>query len=136
MWREDAVSYMQPGKLWQYQRDLKRNPEKAHETRKTVHNVHLFQISGCKFIVHLFIRMPVLSECAEQPVIDQLLQDYERHKESDEYKKVVAHSQNRSEAQWWGEHEDHEGKELLSRVRQVRYAGAGASVFSRLPVYG
>ena len=80
--------------------------------------------------------MPVLSECAEQPVIDQLLQDYERHKESDEYKKVVAHSQNNSEDQWWGEHEDHQGKELLSRVRQVRYAGAGASVFSRLSAHG
>ena len=83
--------------------------------------------------MHLFIRMPVLSKCAEQPVIDQLLQHYELHKESDEYKKVVAHSQNGSEVQLWGEHEDRQGKELFSRVRHVRYAGAGAAAFSRLP---
>ena len=135
-WREDVASYMKPATLWKLRKDLKRNAEIARNKCHSVHSTHLFQISGCKFIVHLFIRMPVLSKCAEQPVIDQLLQDYERHKGSDEYKKVVAHSQNRSKAQWWGEHEDHQGKELFSRDRQVRYAGAGASVFSRLSVYG
>ena len=135
-WKEDVASYMKPATQRKFRQDLKRNVEKARNKCQSVHSTHLFQISGCKFIVHLFIRMPVLSECAEQPVIDQLLQDYERHKESDEYKKVVAHSQNRSEAQWWGEHEDRQGKELFSRVRKVRYAGAGASALSRLPVYG
>ena len=80
--------------------------------------------------------MPVLSESAEEHVIDQLLQEYELHKGSAEHKKVVAQSQNSSEAQWWKEHEDHQGKELFSRDRQVRYAGAGSSVFSRFPVHG
>ena len=135
-WKEDVASYMKPVTLSKIRQDLKRNVEKARNKCQSVHSTHLFQISGCKFIVHLFIRIDVLSKCAEQPVIDQLLQQYARHKDSDEYKKIVAHSQTRSEAQWWGEHEDHEGKALFSRDRRVRYAGAGASVFSRLSAHG
>ena len=135
-WKEDVASYMKPSTQWKFRQDLKRNAEKARNKCQSVHSTHLFQISGCKFIVHLFIRMPVLSESAEEHVIDQLLQEYELHKGSAEYKKVVAQSQNSSEAQWWKEHEDHQGKELFSRDRQVRYAGAGSSVFSRFPVHG
>ena len=135
-WKEDVASYMKPATLSKIRQDLKRNVEKARNKCQSVHSTHLFQISGCKFIVHLFIRIDVLSKCAEQPVIDHLLQQYARHKDSDEYKKIVAHSQTRSEAQWWGEHEDHEGKALFSRDRRVRYAGAGASVFSRLSAHG
>ena len=96
-WRKDARSYMRPATLWQYHRDLKFNPEKAHSKSKSIHSLHLFQISGCKFLVHVFIRMPVLSDCAEQPVIDELLQDYEDHKRSEEYKKAVEQSEQRNE---------------------------------------
>jgi hypothetical protein len=152
-WRKDVVSYMRPATLWQYHRDLKFNPEKAHSKSKNIHSQHLFQISGCKFLVHAFIRMPVLSDCAAQPVIDELLQDYEDHKRSEEYKGAVEQSEQRNEnplrysqALWWAEQEEHQGKKLWGRVRQgkerrcvstiPKYAGAGACVCSRLPAYG
>ena len=118
-WRKDVVSYMRPATLWQYHRDLKFNPEKVHSKSKSIHSLHLFQISGCKFLVYAFIRMPVLSECAEQPVMDELLQDYEDHKRSEEYKGAVEQSKKRNENQL-----------------KCKYAGAGACVWSRLPAYG
>ena len=124
-WRKDVGSYMRPATLWQYQRDLKFNPEKAHSKSKSIHSLHLFQISGCKFLVHAFIRMPVLSECAEQPVMDELLQDYEDHKKSEEYKKAVEQSEQRNEhplrysqALWWAEQKEHPKKKLWGRARQ------------------
>ena len=69
--------------------------------------------------------MPVLSECAEQPVMDELLQDYEDHKKSEEYKKAVEQSEPRnqhplrySQALWWAEQKEHQKKQLWGRARQ------------------
>ena len=90
LWRKDARSYMQPATLSQYQQDLKFDPEKAHKTAKSMHGVHLFQLSGCKFVVRAFIGIPVLCKFLEQSVIDQLLQAYEHHKKTDEYKKAYS----------------------------------------------
>ena len=92
--------------------------------QKSAFSAHLFHISGCKFLVDVFIRFPVTYDCAAQPMITGLLRDYEEHKRSNEYKKAVEQSERRRERQlkrsadlWWAEHELHKGKHLSFQVR-------------------
>ena len=126
-WRKDVVSYMRPATLWQYHRDLKYNPEKSHNKSKSIHSQHLFQISGCKFLVHAFIRVPVLYDCAAQPVIDELLHDYEDHRRSEEYKRAVEQSEQRNEYPPRYSQGEHQAKNIWRSVCQSK---------KRLPAYG
>ena len=62
-------------------------------------------------MLHVFIRMPVVHDCTEQPMIDELLWEYQKHKKSKVYREAVEQSQKRNKSQlklsdalWWAEH--------------------------------
>ena len=95
-WRHDVESYMAPGTLERYN-NLPR--QAAHQLGKSVFSAHLFQISGCKFLVSELIQSPVLAGCvssdsraaqpagsrAAQPArtMSQFLEAYRQHKQTE-----------------------------------------------------
>ena len=102
----------------------------ARKLRKSTFSTFLFQLSGCKFLLHKLIELPLISDSAEQPVttvLANLLGDYESHLKTDAYKEAVQASQKHQEKQkrlsrqiWWAQYNVTRGRKLST---QVRYHG-------------
>ena len=100
-------------------------------------STYLFQISGCKFLLGKLIELPLIcgatSDTAE--VVAQLLQDFEAHKQTDQYKAAVSRSEKRAEDQqklsreiWWAKYDLERGRVLSTKVSE------GLAKFFRLPL--
>jgi len=77
-------------------------PQKVHQKKKSVHNTYMFQLSGDKWLLHQFLRVPMFCDTtqtpthsAERPVWNDLLMNFAEHKNSDDYRKAVADSQRK-----------------------------------------
>ena len=127
-WRADVASYMQPATLEDYNwlKEHDRH-QAAHLLTKQIFSAYRFQISGCKFLLHQLIRLP-LTNSVGQPVqgtvLEKLLEEYEVHKQSSDYQKAVEAARKKIDEQrrlsyrlWWAHYNHTQGKNLSFRVR-------------------
>ena len=102
--------------------------QKAHQLGKTAFSSYLFQLSGCKFLLHKLIELPLISaSSAEQPTaifLNKLIDAYEEHKKGKEYVEARHQStqhqvgQRRLSGQvWWAQYNYSQGRKLSEMVR-------------------
>ena len=100
-WRWDVESWMSEKNLKTYYDLLwwgKRGD--AQKMTKSLFSAFKQHVSGCKFLLHKLIQLPIIAQCqatssdsAEQPAsITALLEEFRVHKESDGYKSAVKES--------------------------------------------
>jgi hypothetical protein len=129
--RKDVGSYMQDSTLQTHLTMATGCPQKAHQLTKRTYSTHLFHLSGCKFLLRQFLRLPFACSAEQpatsstaQPALQHLLEAFEQHKQSPEYRKAVENSKEK-EAQhvrltkrlWWARHDHEQGKNLSFRIR-------------------
>ena len=109
---------------------------KAQQFGKKRFSTFLFQLSGCKFLVHKLIQFPIISQLSsssvEQPVprqpaatvLMELLNSYEEHKTTTEYLEAVKSSQKNQKCQmrlsqelWWAQYDYSRGRSLATNVQ-------------------
>jgi len=133
-WRKDVQSWMREDTRARYV-NLGRWPAQAHKIEKQAFSSYLFHISGCKFLLHCLIKLPIIPDSAEQPVshsdekpvgdvLCALINAYEDHKHTPEYQRAVETSRKKQEDHrrlscqiWWAQHNYQQGKKL-SRMLQ------------------
>ena len=129
-WRWDADSWMSEKNLKVYKNLLRHAHHDAQKMAKQRFNVYKFHLSGCTFLLHKFIQLPIIAQCnaaasdsAEQPVsIMKLISDLRVHMESDEYKAAVKKSRKKAS--------DH--KRLSKQIRDAQwYVGKGKELSMR-----
>lgn len=112
-----------------------------HSIEKSAFSTHLHNISGCKFLLHKLIELPVLhcrsnaaGDCIAKPgsvadasVLQTLLRAWESHRESAEHQHAIHQSQPnrdgraRLSKRLWEAHRDYsEGAQLAHRVKTQR----------------
>ena len=105
-------------------------PQPQHQLEKSAVNSYLFHMFGSKWWVHKFIQYPLTS--AAQPVkqLQDLLEAWEKYKDSDEHQKAVRISEKKQDGekrlsyQFWLAKKNYErGRKLTFDVNQgrVRY---------------
>ena len=123
---------MQRSKLEDYN-DMKRRGEnhKAHRLRQSCFSTYLFHLSGCKFLLHKLIQLPLIKQNSSysvaQPVstvLIELINSYEDHKKTPQYAEAVHRSAKHREGQkrlshdiWWAQYEYTQGKALAMKVK-------------------
>ena len=127
-WRADVHSYMKEATLADYA--TMRTPQ-AHQLTKTTHSTYLFHLSGCKWLLREFLRLPLTygptqtpTSSAARPAWHHLLSAFEEHKSSQEYRLAVKNSQRKGEQHvrlsnrlWWARHNHEKGKNTSFKVR-------------------
>ena len=123
-WRKHPEDWMNPKSLKRHEHMLWYGQEhRAQQFAKTRFSTFLFQLSGCKFLVHKLIQLPIISQLSsssvEQPVprqpaatvLMELLNSYEKHKTTTEYVEAVKSSQENLNKQmrlsnrlWWAQY--------------------------------
>ena len=106
-WRAQPEEWMHGDTLEKYYRMLYWGQNQtAHQLAKSVFNTFLFQQSGCKFLLHKLIELPIISQIHSNSVgrpvatlLMELLDSYEEHKTTREYKTVVQRSQKHQKIQ-------------------------------------
>ena len=108
-----------------------RQNKKAHLLAKRAFSTFLSQQSGCKFLLHKLIDLPIISQIhsnsGERPVatlLMELLDSYEEHKTTREYKTAVQRSQKHQKIQkrlsceiWWAHYRYKKSKTLSIQVQ-------------------
>ena len=131
-WRNHPEKYMQWSKL-EDDNDMKRRGEnqKAHQLAKQCFSTYLFQLSGCKFLLHKLIQLPLIKQNSSysvaQPVgtvLIELINAYENHKKTPQYAEAVKQSAKHREGQkrlshaiWWAQYDYTQGKALAMQVK-------------------
>ena len=131
-WRNHPEEYMQRSTLEEYN-DMKRRGEnqKAHRLRQSCFSAYLFHLSGCKFLLHKLIQLPLIKQNSSysvaQPVstvLIELINSYEDHKKTPQYAEAVQRSAKHCETQkrlshkiWWAQYDYTQGKALAMQVK-------------------
>jgi hypothetical protein len=127
-WRHDVESCMRPSTLTAYNRHLGRGQRgKAHDLGKKTFSTYQFQLSGCKFLLHVLIQLPLIStNSVGQPVgrlLTELITAYQEHKKTKQYCDVVQRSSDHQQEQrrlrdqiWWAEYNHAQGLKLAPQV--------------------
>ena len=83
-------------------KDMK--PQEARQKKRSVFSTYVFQVAGCKWLMHQLLRFPVVcdptqapSSSAQRPAWNQLLREFEEHKRSVEYRAAVEDSQRKGD---------------------------------------
>ena len=98
---------------------LRTKAESSPASKKPL-STFLFQLSGCKFLLHKLIELPIIaqipSNSVERPVatvLMELLNSYEKHKTTSQYQEAVRRSQHHQKFQkrlshecWWAQYHD------------------------------
>ena len=130
-WRRDVHSYMQDSTLKAHETMENVRPQNARQLEKSTHGTHLFHLSGCKFLLRQFLRLPFAcsaeqpaTSSAAQPALHHLLEAFEQHKQSPEYRRALENSKEKeakhvrlTKRLWWARHNHEQGKTLSFRVR-------------------
>ena len=128
-WRHDVQSWMQDSTLEIYEEHMRNHQhQQAHQLGKKAFNTYLFQLSGCKFLLHKLIQLPLIStDSVEQPVgpvLVDLIYAYEEHKRTPQYhdarKRSAEHQagQKRLSNQiWWAQYNYTQGRKLSLQVQ-------------------
>ena len=130
-WRQDVQSWMRPSTLDTY-KEHERNHrwQKAHQLGKTAFSTYLFHLSGCKFLLHKLIELPLISlssaGSAERPaaILTELIDAYEEHKKTQQYQDAVRVAGQHQAGQlrlsrqvWWAQYNYTQGRKLSQKVR-------------------
>jgi len=133
-WRQDVESWMKPCTLATY-RHLEQNGlfQGAHQLGKKTFSTYLFQLSGCKFLLHKLIELPLIRSSpagtvrsVEQPaaILSQLLHAYEEHKQTPEYQNAIRKNKEHQVGQlrlsqqiWWAQYNYSQGRKLSDMVK-------------------
>ena len=131
-WRKDVQSWMRESTLATYE-ELNHScrHQEAHQLGKRTFSTYLFQLSGCKFLLHKLIELPLISQSsadsAEQPVttlLADLINSYEEHKTTSKYQEEVRRSAEHQASQkrvsrqiWWAQYNYAQGRKLSDKVR-------------------
>ena len=98
-WRKDAGSYMKDATLAAH---ATMSNQAAQQLRKSVHGTHMFQVGGCKWLLHEFLRLRLAysptqtpRSSAARPAWHDLLTAFQSHRRSEEYRRAVANSQKK-----------------------------------------
>ena len=138
-WRADVESWMRPSKLTEYnairyqRKQMTKSGKKiskfskakqAQQMRKTGFSSYLFQLSGCKFLLHKLIELPLMCS-VEQPaaVLNKLLDAYKEHKKTKQFQDAVERSREHQAKQlrlskqvWWAQYNYAQGRQLSFMV--------------------
>ena len=104
--------------------------QKAHQLAKSRFSTYLFQLSGCKFLLHKLIELPIVnlisSNSVGQPVsqvLTDLINSLEEHKKTAQYQEAVKRSEKLQEGQkrlshqlWWAQYNYTKGRNLQVKV--------------------
>ena len=128
-WRDDVESWMQPATQNDYFELLKVGlNEEAHQLKKSRFTAYCSHISGCRFLLGKLIELPILHDNGGAiHAISQLLDDFQKHKDTPQYKDAVKRSREKAEGEkrlsnqlWWAKHWLHQGWLLSTRVREAK----------------
>ena len=131
-WCKDVGSWMKPSTLEHYN-DLLwyGRRQQAHLVRSSAFSTYIFQLSGCKFLLHNFIELPLIrlrpaDASVEQPavILTHLLSDYEAHKKTKQYKLAIRRNEKHRVGQvrlsrqiWWIQYNYAQGRKLSHMVK-------------------
>ena len=72
----------------------------AHQMTKSSFNTYAHHLAGRSYLLHMLVKLPILPQCStaksnliELPALKKWIDDLQRHKTTDEYKKAVQKSQ-------------------------------------------
>ena len=120
-WRAHPEEWMRMSTYEEYKAMLYYGrKQKAHQLAKSAFSLFLFQQSGCKFLLHMLIELPIItqipSNSVERPVatvLMELLNSYGKHKTTSQYQEAVRRSQQHQKFQkrlshecWWAQYHD------------------------------
>ena len=131
-WRINVESWMRPSTLTKYRKmkELRQN-QQAHQLGKQAFSSYIFQISGCKFLLHKLIELPLISAMIEDGSAEQstaialnmLINAYEEHKKSKQYAQTLRQSTQHQDGQrrlsgqvWRAQYNLTQGIKLAARV--------------------
>jgi len=111
-----------------------RKPQAAHQIAKSSFSTMLHLVSGCKFLFHKFIELPIISQSATSSVgqparergthLGDLVIAFEAHKETKEYRAAVRQSNGARRARhrvsqeiWWTQWAHTQGRKLFAQKK-------------------
>ena len=128
-WRHDVGTWMRPSSLRTYNA-LMRNGKRgcAQKLGKSAWSTYKFQLSGCPFLIDLFIRFPIV--CSQPScnvpigrLLIELITAFQEHKKTEAYVSVVENANKSASARrwernqiWWAEYNHSQGQTLSSQV--------------------
>ena len=128
-WRKDVQSWMRGSTLAKNEEMERRGLwQDAHQLGKSSFSTYLFQLSGCKFLVHVFIRLPIISSSLPNSphdsyhipeladILNELVDAYEDHLRTPQYAKAYFFSKQHQAGQlrlsqkvWWAQYNYSQG---------------------------
>ena len=132
-WRKDVQSWMREDTRATHGRASK---QEALQIEKRAFASYLFDISGCEFLLHFLIKLPIILDSVEQPVshsdekpvgdvLCALINAYEDHKCTPEYRRAVETSLKKQEDHgrlnrriWWAQYNYQQGAKLSRMLQQ------------------
>ena len=147
-WRLDVESYMKASTLANH-KELQSNGlwQEAHQLGKKTFSTYQFQLSGCKFLLHKLLELPLIRArspgSAEQPaeslatshrsaatkhanILNNLFVAYEEHKQTDQYAAATQRNKEHQAGQlrlsrqiWWDQFNYSEGRKLSDVVKRT-----------------
>jgi hypothetical protein len=145
-WRADVGSYMQASTLANH-RELQSKGlcQAAHQLGRSTFSTYQFQLSGCKFLLHKLLELPLIRALspgsAEQPaeslatshrsaatkranILNNLFVAYEEHKRTPQYSAAIERNEEHQAGQlrlsrqiWWDQFNYSEGRKLSQLVK-------------------
>ena len=140
-WRSDVRSYMKDSTLAVCASSRR---QEAQQLMKRTHSTYMFHLSGCKWLLREFLRLPLACNATQTatssaaqpaatqtetsraalPALHHLLSAFEEHKNSVEYRKSVENSKSKGDNHvrlsnhlWWARHNHEHGKNISFKVR-------------------
>ena len=108
----------------------------AHQLTKSCFSTFLFHLSGCKFLLHHLIQLPLVQQLSDtgnsvaQPgfeILADLILAYEKHKNTQQYRDAVKFSDKKLEEQrrwsrpiWWAQFNYTTGRSLSTQVQDIK----------------
>ena len=138
-WRKDVQSWMRGSTLAKHE-EMERCGlwQDAHQLGKSSFSTYLFQLSGCKFLVHILIRLPIISSSLPNSphdgyhipeiadILNELIDAYEDHLRTPQYAEAILLSKQHQAGQlslsqkvWWAQYNYSQGRKLSCLIRDT-----------------
>jgi hypothetical protein len=138
-WRKDVQSWMRGSTLAMHEEMERRGLwQDAHQLGKSSFSTYLFQLSGCKFLVHILIQLPIISSSLPNSphdsyhipeiadILNELIDAYEDHLSTPQYAKARLLSKQHQAGQlrlsqkvWWAQYNYSQGRKLSCLIRDA-----------------
>jgi len=147
-WRKDVQSWMRRSTLANHEEmERRKHWQDAHKLRQSTFSTHTFQLSGCKFLLHKLIELPIIHsnlpssthdsyhipEIAD--VLNELIDAYDDHLTTPQYAKAVRASREHQAGQlrlsqnvWRVQYNHSQGRKFSCLIRDK-----GISIYDLAP---